>query len=149
GIKVMPKLEKKSFRTCYLFDQAEEEDWETFRWTLNQKIEKKSLFEKFLLMNIVEMHSDIINEVWDTIACLIIQAANTAISKKKVLNLLANRRKKISKMTDLAKYATILRKIIRNLNKLWKQKISCTEYKNINEVLKEINVKLNTNLQNI
>ncbi|CAG8538586.1 5086_t:CDS:2 [Gigaspora margarita] len=95
------------------------------------------------------MHPDIINEVWDNMACLIIQAANTAISKKKVLNSLANRRKKIGKITDLAKYSTILRKIIQNLNKLCKQKISCTEYENINEVLKEINIKLNTNLQNI
>ncbi|CAG8819216.1 304_t:CDS:1, partial [Gigaspora margarita] len=120
-----------------------------YRWTLNQKIEKKSLFEKFLLMNIAEMHPDIINEVRNNMACLIIQAANTAIPIKKFLNSLANRRKKISKTTDLAKYSTILRKIIRNLNKIWKQKISCTEYENINEVLKEINVKLNTNLQNI
>ncbi|CAG8832052.1 26306_t:CDS:2, partial [Gigaspora margarita] len=96
-----------------------------------------------------KMHSDIINEVWDNIACLIIQAANTAISKKKILNSLANRRKKIGKTTDLAKYSTSLRKIIRNLNKIWKQKITCTEYENINEILKEINVKLNTNLQNI
>ncbi|CAG8857033.1 45935_t:CDS:1, partial [Gigaspora margarita] len=108
-------------------------------WTLNQKIEKKSLFEKFLSMNIAEMHSDIINEVWNNMACLIIQATNIAIAKKKVLNSLANRRNKIGKTTNLAKYFTILRKIIRNLNKLWKQKIPCTEYENINEVLKEIN----------
>ncbi|CAG8833249.1 8531_t:CDS:1, partial [Gigaspora margarita] len=32
---------------------------------------------------------------------------------------------------------------------LWKQKIPCTKYENINEILKEINIKLNTNLQNI
>ncbi|CAG8729647.1 36691_t:CDS:2 [Gigaspora margarita] len=60
-------------------------------------------------------------------ACLIFQAANTAIPKKKVLNSLSNRRKKIGKTTDLAKYSTILRKIIQNLNKLWKQKIPCLE----------------------
>ncbi|CAG8785377.1 9537_t:CDS:2 [Gigaspora margarita] len=130
----------------YKSDLTEEKDWEMFRWTLNQKIEKKSLFEKFLSINIAEMHFDIINEVWDNMACLIIQATNTAIPKKKVLNSLANRKKKIGKTTDLVKYSTILRKIIRNFNKIWKQKIPCTEYENINEVLKEINVKLNTNL---
>ncbi|CAG8828771.1 46318_t:CDS:2, partial [Gigaspora margarita] len=69
--------------------------------------------------------------------------------KKEVLNLLANRRKKLNKTTNLAKYFTTLRKNIRNLTNLWKHKISCTEYENINETLKEINVTLNTNLQNI
>ncbi|CAG8817992.1 5283_t:CDS:2, partial [Gigaspora rosea] len=45
---------------------------------------------------------NIINEVWDNIVILIIQAANIVIPNKKVLNSLANRRKKLNKMTDLA-----------------------------------------------
>ncbi|CAG8852783.1 43257_t:CDS:1, partial [Gigaspora margarita] len=79
---------------------------------------KKNLFKEFLLMNIVDIQPDIINEVWDNMACLIIQVANIAIPKKKVLNSLANRRKKLGKTTNLAKYSTILRKIIRNLTNL-------------------------------
>ncbi|CAG8511170.1 37224_t:CDS:2 [Gigaspora margarita] len=84
----------------------------------DHKIVTAQIRLEYLLGHKTEMHPDIINEVWDNMACLIIQAANAAIPKKKVLNSLANRRKKIGKTTNLAKYFTILRKIIQNLNKI-------------------------------
>ncbi|CAG8749625.1 20800_t:CDS:1, partial [Gigaspora rosea] len=94
-----------------------------------------------------DTQSNIINEVWDNMAKLITQAANIAIPKKKVFNSLANRRKKLDKTTDLAKCSTNLRKIIKNLTNLWKNKLPCTDYENINKTLREINTKFNMNLQ--
>jgi len=84
---------KRQSRTLYLYDQAKEENWESYAQELRKRLEYKKILKSIKRIKQYDKEEvDRINSIWDIIEEAIITAANKNIPKKKIYNTISNRR---------------------------------------------------------
>src|ERR1043165_5850740 len=106
---------RRQSRTLYLYDQAKEENWESYAQELQKRLEIKGTLK--LIKEIRQCNkeeTDRMNSIWNIIEEAIITAASKHLPKKKIYNTVLNRRgsqkdqqqeKSIVKIQRLIKYA--------------------------------------------